>query len=106
VPPPAGVASPVLWGTRAHLKDLFGGDAGDIRIERKNFDFRYRSPAHWIQVFREFYGPTHKAFLALDDGARAAMHRELEELLIRRNIGRANTLKVPGEYLEVVITRR
>jgi SAM-dependent methyltransferase len=106
VPPPAGVASPMLWGTRAHLKELFGADAADIRIERKNFDFRYRSPAHWIQVFREFYGPTHKAFLALDEAARGTMHRELEELLVRRNVGRANTLKVPGEYLEVVITRR
>lgn len=106
VPPPPGVASPVLWGTRTHVKELFGADAEDIQIERKAFHFRYRSPAHWIQVFREFYGPTHKAFLALDDAASAAMHRELEELLVRRNVGRANTLKVPGVYLEVVITRR
>ena len=106
VPPPAGMASPLLWGTRARLKELFGAHATEIHVERRIFNFRYRSPAHWIDVFRDFYGPTHKAFLALDDAGRAALHGELEQLLVRRNVGRVNTLRVPGEYLEIVITRR
>lgn len=106
VPPPADVASPLLWGTRARLKELFEAQAADMRIERRSFNFRYRSPAHWIQIFRDFYGPTHKAFLALDDAGKTALRDELEQLLVRRNVGRSDALRVPGEYLEVVITRR
>jgi len=106
VPPPAGVVSPMLWGTRARLKELFGAQAAEIHAERRSFNFRYRSPAHWIDVFRTFYGPTHKVFQALDDAGKSALHGELEQLLIRRNVGRPNSLKVPSEYLEIVITRR
>ena len=106
VPPPAGVASPMLWGTRARLKELFGAHAAEIHVERRNFNFRSHSPAHWIDVFRTFYGPMHKAFLALDDAGRAALHGELEQLLVRRNVGRRGSLRVPGEYLEIVITHR
>jgi len=106
VPPPAGVASPMLWGNRAHLKELFGTQAAGIDVERRSFNFRYRSPNHWIEVFRAFYGPIHKAFQALDDAGKAALHGELEQLLVRRNVAHANSLRVPGEYLEVVITRR
>ena len=78
VPPPAGVQSPALWGTEAHLAELFGARAAHIRCERRHFNFRYRSAAHWMQVFRDFYGPTHKAFAALDapgqQRARARHH--------------------------------
>jgi SAM-dependent methyltransferase len=66
VPPPAGLKSPALWGTEGHLKELFGTQAAQMNCERRHFNFRYASAAHWIQVFRDFYGPTHKAFAALD----------------------------------------
>ena len=66
VPPPAGLKSPALWGSEAHLAELFGASAAQIRCERRVFNFRYRSAAHWVQVFRDYYGPTHKAFAALD----------------------------------------
>jgi SAM-dependent methyltransferase len=59
VPPPAGVKSPVLWGTEAHLQDLFGKDASAIRSERRDFNYRYHSAEHFILIFRDFYGPTH-----------------------------------------------
>lgn len=64
LPPPAGVRSPALWGTEDRLRELFPGVA--VTAAPRTFNFRYRSPAHWIEVFRTFYGPVHKAFLALD----------------------------------------
>ncbi|MBK7474202.1 MAG: class I SAM-dependent methyltransferase [Betaproteobacteria bacterium] len=105
VPPPAGLKSPALWGTEPHLADLFGGAAADIRSVRKHFNFRYRSAAHWIQVFRDFYGPTHKAFAALDAAGQAALERDITALLLELNVAGAASLVVPGEYLEVVVTR-
>jgi hypothetical protein len=84
---------------------LFGRHAADIRCVRKNFNFRYRSAAHWLQMFRDFYGPTHKAFLALDAAGQKGLEADILELLTRRNIGGARTLVVPGEYLEVVVVK-
>jgi len=106
VPPPAGLKSPMLWGTEPHLVELFGPQAADIRTVRKNFNFRYRSAAHWIQIFRDFYGPTHKAFAALDAARQNALEGELTTLLGKWNIAGPGSLVVPGEYLEVVITKR
>jgi SAM-dependent methyltransferase len=105
VPPPAGVQSPALWGTEPHLVELFGPRAADIRCERRDFNFRYRSAEHWIEIFRNFYGPTHKAFAALDPERQAGLTADLVELLEGLNIGGTNSLVVPGEYLEVVITK-
>ena len=106
VPPPAGVKSPALWGTEPHIVELFGPQAAQIRCERRHFHFRYRSPAHWLQVFRTFYGPTHKAFAALDEAGAKALEREIAALLESMNTGGAASLVVPSEYLEVVVTRR
>jgi SAM-dependent methyltransferase len=105
VPPPAGVRSPALWGTDARLQELFGQGASSITATRRDFNFRYRSAAHWVEVFRTFYGPVHKAFLALDPPRQAALEHDLLELLARFDHGGAAGLVVPGEYLEVVIAR-
>jgi ubiquinone/menaquinone biosynthesis C-methylase UbiE len=106
VPPPAGVKSPALWGTEPHIVELFGPQAAQIRCERRHFHFHYRSPAHWLQVFRTFYGPTHKAFAALDEAGAKALEREIAALLESMNTGGAASLVVPSEYLEVVVTKR
>jgi SAM-dependent methyltransferase len=106
VPPPAGLRSPMLWGTESHLAELFGPHAADIRTERRMFNFRYRSPAHFVQVFRDFYGPTHKAFAAVDEERQRALAADMGLLLDRLNVAGRETLVVPGEYLEVVITKR
>lgn len=106
VPPPQGVASPALWGAEPHVVELFGRHAREIRCERRNFNFRYRSGAHWLQVFRDFYGPTHKAFLALDADGQARLARDLGELLERRNVAGRRALVVPAEYLEVVVVKQ
>ena len=106
VPPPAGTQSPALWGSEPRIVELFGPEAVDIRCVRKDFNFRYHSPAHWIDVFRNFYGPTHKAFAALDPDRQARLTADLTALLERRNVGGPSSLVVPGEYLEVVITKK
>lgn len=106
VPPPAGLKSPALWGTEAHLKELFGTQAAQMHCERRHFNFRYASAAHWIQVFRDFYGPTHKAFAALDLPGQQALERELTALLAQMNTAGGSSLVVPGEYLEVIVTKR
>jgi SAM-dependent methyltransferase len=106
VPPPAGLESPALWGSEPRIVELFGPDATDIRCVRRNFNFRYRSPAHWIEVFRNFYGPTHKAYAALDAERQTRLTADLTALLERRNIGGSSSLVVPGEYLEVVVVRK
>jgi hypothetical protein len=106
IPPPAGLKSPALWGTEPHIVYLFGAEAADIRCVRKVFNFRYRSSAHWIQVFRDFYGPTHKAFAALDAARQAALNEDITALLERHNVAGDSSLVVPGEYLEVVIVKR
>lgn len=105
LPPPAGLKSPALWGTEPHLVSLFGSQAADIRCVRKHFNFRYLSSAHWIQMFRDFYGPTLKAFAALDANQQAALERDITKLLDRFNTAGSDSLVVPGEYLEVVIVK-
>lgn len=106
VPPPAGVKSPALWGTRVRLDEMFGADASAIQVEARDFVFRYSSPAHWLQVFRNYYGPVLKAFSMLEPAAQAALESDLLAQIDRFNRSGDATMVVPSEYLEVVITRR
>jgi SAM-dependent methyltransferase len=105
VRPPAGVRPPSLWGTEPHIVELFGAHAAQIRCERRHFNFRYRSAAHWVQVFRDLYGPTHKAFGALDAAGAASLERAITALLEELNVAGPDSLVVPSEYLEIVVTR-
>jgi ubiquinone/menaquinone biosynthesis C-methylase UbiE len=105
VPPVAGVAPPSLWGTRARLDTLFGSQAV-VAAESRNFVFRYKSPTHWLEIFRDYYGPVLKAFAALDPEVRKALEKDLLALLDKHNVARDGTLVLPSEYLEAVITKR
>jgi len=105
VPPPPGMKSPSLWGTRAHLDTLFGSK-GSIATESKNFVFRYKSREHWLEIFRGYYGPVLKAFAAIEPEARNALEADIYALLHAFNVARDGTLVLPSEYLEVVITKR
>jgi hypothetical protein len=104
VPPAPGIAPPLLWGTRAHLQELF---AGVSRVEHtvREFTFRYRSPQHWVDVFRAFYGPVHKAFQSLDADHQLALEDDLIALLRSADRGGADGLVIPAEYLETIVTR-
>ncbi|MCG6876517.1 MAG: methyltransferase domain-containing protein [Betaproteobacteria bacterium] len=106
VPPAAGVKSPALWGTEEHLRELFGKRLDSIAIERKDFVFRYRSAAHWLEVFRTFYGPMQKAFGAVDPTKQESLAADLIDLAEKFNRATDGSLVAPGEYLEVVIKRR
>jgi hypothetical protein len=106
VPPAPGVKSPAVWGTEARLDELFGKVAADIRTTRREFMFRYRSPAHWIEVFRTYYGPMNRTFAALDAQKQAAFTNELLDLMESRNRSGDPSLVLPSEYLEVVIELR
>jgi ubiquinone/menaquinone biosynthesis C-methylase UbiE len=106
LPPPAGVQPPSLWGVEAHLRTLFGDSAAAISVTPRVFNFRYRSAAHFIDVFRTWYGPVHKVFAALPAGQGAALEHDLTDLLGRTNTAGTASLVVPSEYLEVVVTRR
>jgi len=106
VAPPAGVKSPALWGTRERLGELFGGEAASIKAEPRNFVFRYRSPEHWLEIFKTYYGPLLKAFAALDAGGQSALASDLMALIARFNRSGDGTMALPSEYLEIVITKR
>ncbi|MDB5803600.1 MAG: Methyltransferase type 11 [Betaproteobacteria bacterium] len=105
LPPPPDVLPPSRWGVNTYLHALFGKGAANIAIKPREFNFRYRSAEHFIGVFRNWYGPVHKAFAALPAEGAAALHRDLADLLQGMNQAGEGSLVVPSEYLEVVITR-
>jgi len=106
LPPPAGVKSPALWGTRERLTELFGKDAASISAEPRNFNFRYRSPTHFIDVFATYYGPVLKALSALHETKAKALIADLQGLIAKFNRADDGTMVVPSEYLEIVVSRR
>ena len=105
VPPVAGVAPPSLWGTKARLDTLFGSQAV-VAAESRTFVFRYKSPAHWLEIFRDYYGPVLKAFASLNPESRKELEKDLYALLDQNNAAKDGTLVLPSEYLEVVITKK
>jgi ubiquinone/menaquinone biosynthesis C-methylase UbiE len=105
VPPPAGVKSPALWGTQARIVELFERHASSIATAQRSFVFRYRSPEHWLDVFRTYYGPVLKAFAALPAEGQAALERDLLALVAEANRAKDGVMIVPSQYLEIVITR-
>lgn len=105
LPPPTGLKSPALWGTKDHLVALFGHQA-TIHAEKRNFTMRYRSDEHWIETFRSYYGPVLKAFEALDASQQQLLHADIKELIAQHNQARDGTMVVASEYLLVVIEKR
>ena len=77
-----------------------------MTAESRNYVFRYKSPEHWVEIFRTYYGPVLKAFAAIDPAAREALEADLHILLGRFNTAEDGTLVVPSEYLEVVVTKK
>jgi ubiquinone/menaquinone biosynthesis C-methylase UbiE len=106
LPPPAGLKSPALWGTSDRLHELFGADSNTIEITASTYVWRYKSPRHWLELWREVYGPLQKAFAALDEAAQEQLAIDLLALIDRNNLAEDGTMVVPAEYLEVVVTKR
>ena len=106
LPPPTGVKSPAIWGTRSWVETTFRAAASMIAAKPRLFVFRYRSAQHFLEIFRTYYGPMLKAFEALEGGSRKALARDIIDLVGRFNTSGDQTMVVPSEYLEVVITKR
>jgi SAM-dependent methyltransferase len=106
LPPPPGAKSPALWGTKARLDEMFAASAANIKLTPKHFVFRYRSPQHFLEVFRTYYGPVLKAFAALDAVKQDGLQHDLLALIATMNRSGDSTMVLPSEYLEVVVTKR
>ena len=104
VAPPPGVKSPALWGTEAWINETFGGQAR-ISFTARDFVFRYRSPEHFVEFFRTYYGPMHKAFLALESDGQTALHKDVLDTIARFNTATDGSMRVPSEYAEIVVTK-
>ena len=102
---PPDVRSPLLWGSEPYIVKLFGPQASDLRCVRRHFNFRYRSAAHWLEVFRSCDAPTLEAFAALDGTQQQQLGAAITGLLERRNVAGPDSLVVPAQYLETAITR-
>jgi hypothetical protein len=107
VAPPAGLVSPLLWGTEAHLRDLFGEGIASLEVHERMFTFRFRSAEEFVGFFRTQYGPTLKAFAALEGDARDALERDLVALARRFDrLESGDAVAIPAAYTEsVAITR-
>ena len=106
VPPPAGLASPLLWGTEDRIRELFADVSADIRFTKREHVFRERSPKAYVEYWRRHYGPTLKAFEAVGEAGQDALEADLVALIGRFNRADDGTMVVPNEYLETVIVRR
>jgi len=106
VPGPAGLASPMLWGTEQHLASLFGDTAAGIRSVQRTFTLRSASPEQFVADYRRWYGPTLKAFEALGDDGRAALAADLASLARRWDRNDGGSIAIPATYLESIITLR
>jgi ubiquinone/menaquinone biosynthesis C-methylase UbiE len=107
VPPPAGVPSPLLWGTVAHLQQLFGDVSDDITSVERTYTFRFTSASEFVAFFRRWYGPTVSAFAALDVTGREALTQDLVALAERADRHRdGGSVALPATYLESVFTVR
>ena len=105
VHPPVGVNSPAAWGTRAFTEEHFAESAENIEIRSRMFNFRYPSAQHWLDLFRTYYGPVHKAFEALDGIRGEQLAQDILNLIEQYNKARDGSMLVPSEYLEIVITK-
>lgn len=106
VPPPAGVQSPMLWGTEGHLRTLFGKEVTSLEVTERTFTWRFSSAEQFVTFFRIWYGPTLKAFAALEENARDALESDLVALAHRFDRLGADAIAIPATYTETVATRR
>jgi SAM-dependent methyltransferase len=105
VPAPVGLRPPTRWGTEDGLQELFGSGVAHLDATRKAFVWRFASAQQYLDLFRTYYGPTNRAFAALDAAGQDALARDLIDLVTQFNRAEQGTLLVPGEYLEVVAVK-
>lgn len=106
VPPPANMPSPLKWGDEETVRERLHDGIADLQVKRQMCDFTLPvPPADVVETFRLYYGPTQRAFEALDSEGQAALRTDLERLWAEHNQATDRTTHLAGEYLEVVATR-
>jgi SAM-dependent methyltransferase len=105
VPPPAGLRPPTRWGTEEGVRELLGDGIASMQTTRLNFVWRFSSAEQFVDLFRTYYGPTLKAFDALDETGRQKLHDDLVKSFEAYAQPAGDTLLVPAEYLEVVAVK-
>ena len=106
VPPPAIMPSPLKWGEEDTVRQRFGASVKDIRLTRRLYTIEYPfPPADVVEFFRTYYGPTHRAFAALDGPRQQLLRSDLEALWTRDNKAQPGATRIDSEYLEVIATR-
>ncbi|MET0647688.1 MAG: class I SAM-dependent methyltransferase [Pyrinomonadaceae bacterium] len=104
---PPDIPSPLLWGDEATVRGRLRDGAAELYFNRRTVSFRlHMTPEQTVDFFREWYGPTLKAFASLDRDGQAALHRDLTRLWSEHNRATDGTTHVESEYLEVVATKR
>jgi 2-polyprenyl-3-methyl-5-hydroxy-6-metoxy-1,4-benzoquinol methylase len=106
VAPPANMPSPLLWGDETTVRERLSDGVSEINFEPRLISFAFPfGAAETVEFWREFYGPTHKAFAALDAEGQAALRRDLETLWSQNNLADDSTTRVEAEYMEVIAIR-
>lgn len=106
VAPPAGLASPLLWGTEEHLAQLFGDQIATANSTERAYTFRFSSAEDYVTFFRRWYGPTLKAFQALDGTEQSKLAADLAALARDHDTHRSGDVAIRSTYLETVLTVR
>lgn len=106
VPPPPGVKPQGLWGTEERVAELLGDGVSQLTARRREFVFRFRSPAEFADFFRQNYGPVRKAFEALDDSGQEQLQADLTALAATHDRAPGPSVAMASEYLEAIAVRR
>lgn len=106
LPVPPGLDAPTRWGTEIGIQALLGNGITDIRNTPRSIIWRFRSPAHWVDFYRTYFGPVAVAFSFLDEKGKASYESELLNLIDRYNTPSDGTVSISAEYLETIATRR
>jgi SAM-dependent methyltransferase len=110
VPPPALMPPPVKWGDEEIVRERFQNGISHLKLNRRLYPFRYPfSPSEVVEFFRTYYGPSYKAFAALNAYSfekQAELRRELEQLWTEHNTATDGTTAIESEYLEVIAIRQ
>jgi hypothetical protein len=107
VPPPAVMASPVKWGDEEIVRERFEDGIAHLKLSRRLYPFRYPfPPPEVVEFFRTYYGPSYKAFAALDAEKQSALRGDLDQLWTEHNTATNGTTFIESEYLEVVAIRQ
>lgn len=105
-PPPPGVSSPLLWGTEDHLRELLGDGVSELQVERRRSRQTFRSPNHFLEFFRTYFGPTKVAYERVGPDGEEALTADMKAYLEEYNkAGDRDALVLEPEYLQVVATR-